>query len=64
MKQHGGADTDRYSVDGGNERLGVMGQRIEEFDRIRSARGVRIRRPVLEEILKVVTGGERAKATR
>ena len=41
MEQHGGADADRDAVDRGDDRLGVMRQRIEKFDRIGFARRIR-----------------------
>src|SRR5438477_12905690 len=62
MEQHGGADADGDAVDGGDDRLDVMRQRIEEPCRVRRPRLVRIRRAVLEEILEVVAGGEDAGA--
>ena len=62
VEQHGGADPDRDAVDGGDDRLDVVRQRIEEFYRIRRARHVDLRCALLEEILDIVAGGEHAGA--
>ena len=61
MEQQGGADPDRDAVDGGDDRLGVVGQRIEKFHRVGGARRVGIRRAVLQEIFQIVAGGKYAR---
>jgi hypothetical protein len=61
MEQHRGADADRDAVDGGDDRLDVVRQRVKEFDRIGGARHIGIGGAVFEEILEIVAGGEHAR---
>ena len=42
MEQHGGADADRDAVDGGDDRLDVVGERIEKLGRVVGARGASV----------------------
>ena len=63
MKQHGGADADRDAIDRGDDRLDVVGQRIEELGGVGCARGTGVRGTVLEKILEIVTGCKYAGTT-
>src|SRR5205814_3251164 len=56
MKQHCGADADRDAIDRGDDRLDVVGQRIEELGGVGCARGTGVRGTVLQKILEIVTG--------
>jgi hypothetical protein len=59
MQQHGGADADSKPVDGGDQRLAVARQRLEEVDgdRLEPAFGG------LEEIRNIAAGGKRPRRT-
>jgi hypothetical protein len=48
VKQHGGADADRDAVDGRDDGLGIMRQRIENFVAF-EARGVGIEVPAFRK---------------
>jgi hypothetical protein len=52
MEQHGGADADRDAVDGGDDRLDVVRQRIKEFCGVGGARRIGIGGAVLEEVFE------------
>src|SRR4051794_39188813 len=60
MEQHGGADSDGDAVDGGDDRLRVVGERIKEFGGVGGARGVGIGGAVLEKVFKIVPWGKYA----
>src|SRR6202171_1319770 len=62
MEQHGGADADRDTIDRGDDRLDVVGERIKKFCRVGCARPVGVGGGILQEVLEIVTGGKYAGA--
>src|ERR1700682_4439104 len=60
MEQHGGADADRDAIDRGDDRLGVVGERIEKLRGVGGARRVCVGGTVLQKIIEIVTRGKYA----
>src|SRR6202163_1102273 len=58
MEQHGGADADRDAIDRGDDRLSVVGERIEKLGRVGGAGGVGVGSTVLQKVIEIVTRGK------
>src|ERR1700730_11148735 len=64
MKQQRSANPDRNAVDTGYDRLSIMGQRGQEFDRLGGARRIVMGGPVFQKIFQIVARREHARFAR